>query len=42
LTIRCKAANKLINKDKIQLAILVPQILANNILPVIRALAAQR
>jgi hypothetical protein len=37
LTIRCKAANKLINKDKIQLAILVPQILANNILPVIRA-----
>jgi hypothetical protein len=38
LTIRCKAANKLINKDKIRLAISLRSILANQILPVIRAL----
>ena len=31
-------ANKAIKSDKIQLAIFVPQILANHILPVIKAL----
>jgi UDP-N-acetylmuramyl pentapeptide phosphotransferase/UDP-N-acetylglucosamine-1-phosphate transferase len=34
--------HNLINKEKIQLAIFVPQILANYMLPVIKALAVMR